>query len=150
MIDIYSMFGSSLTIEMCEMLGSSIMRLLIAVIILIAGKIIIPWLKEQRIYSTVVKFVRAADKLAQSGAITKKSKKKYVVQLLTAKGIKVTPEVEAFIEAAVTELDLAIESGLLLLPDFSVQEDGEECEDEIYPDETEDTVYEYDEQEEVI
>lgn len=129
MMDIYTMLDSSLMIEMYEILGASLMRLLIAGVILLASKIVLPWLKEQRIYSTVKKFVCAADKLAQSGTISKESKKNYVIQLLKAKGIKVTPEVEAFIEAAVTELDLAIESGLLVLPGMSVPDEPEDKEE---------------------
>ena len=104
--------------EIYELLGSGLMRLLIAAVILIAGKIVIPWLKEQRVYSLVVKLVRAAEKLAESGAITKESKKIYVIKLLESRGIKITPSVEAFIEAAVTELDIAIESGVLFFPEF--------------------------------
>lgn len=105
-------------LEIYEMFGSGLMQIVIAVIALIAGKILIPWLKEQRVYSLIVKLVKAAEKLAESGKIEKESKKTYVIKLLVSKGYTVSPELEAFIEAAVTELDLAIESGMLLLPDI--------------------------------
>ena len=62
----------------------------------------LPWLKEKRLYSIVKKFVEAA-----AGAIDKATKKRFVVKLLEANGITVTPEIDAFIEAAVKELDLA-------------------------------------------
>lgn len=104
--------------EIYEMLGAGLMRIIIAVIVLLCGKIIIPWLKEQRIYSLIVKLVRAAEKLGESGMIEKESKKTYVIKLLVSKGYSVTPEIEAFIEAAVTELDLALDSGMLIFPDI--------------------------------
>ena len=59
----------------------------------------LPWLKEKRLYSIVKKFV--------AGTIDKATKKRFVVELLEANGITVTPEIDAFIEAAVKELDLA-------------------------------------------
>lgn len=44
---------------------------------------------------------------AEAGTIDKATKKRFVVELLEANGITVTPEIDAFIEAAVKELDLA-------------------------------------------
>lgn len=67
----------------------------------------LPWLKEKRLYSIVKKFVEAAEKQAEAGTIDKATKKRFVVELLEANGITVTPEIDAFIEAAVKELDLA-------------------------------------------
>ncbi|MED9884469.1 phage holin, LLH family [Gemmiger sp.] len=67
----------------------------------------LPWLKEKRLYSIVKKFVEAAEKQAEAGTIDKATKKHFVVELLEANGITVTPEINAFIEAAVKELDLA-------------------------------------------
>lgn len=46
-------------------------------------------------------------KQAEAGTIDKATKKRFVVELLEANGITVTPEIDAFIEAAVKELDLA-------------------------------------------
>ena len=70
---------------------------------------VIPFLKEKRIYSTVQKFVQAAEKLANSGTIQKVDKKKYVIDLLEQNGITVTPTLDAFIESAVIELDTIID-----------------------------------------
>ena len=53
------------------------------------------------------KFVEAAEKQAEAGTIDKATKKRFVVELLESNGITVTPEINAFIEAAVKELDLA-------------------------------------------
>ena len=50
-------------------------------------------------------FVRAAEKLAQNCEL---DKKEYVVECLQRIGVKVTPVVDALIEAAVEELDIAI------------------------------------------
>ena len=69
-----------------------------------------PWLEEKRIYNMVKKFVEAAEKLAESGVIEKVDKKAKVIELLESKGITVTPEVDAFIEAAVKELDLVTDA----------------------------------------
>ena len=65
----------------------------------------IPWLKEKRLYSTVKKFVQAAEKLAESGAIKKVDKKAKVVELLQNKGIIIDTTTDAFIESCVKELD---------------------------------------------
>lgn len=65
----------------------------------------IPWLKEKQLYSLVAMFVRAAEKKAEAGTLAKPLKKDYVVQLLEQRGYTVTDEVDAFIEAAVKELD---------------------------------------------
>lgn len=65
-----------------------------------------PWLKEKRIYSMIKKFVNAAEKLAETGVIEKVNKKDKVIELLEQNGIKVDTKLEAFIEAAVKELDL--------------------------------------------
>lgn len=72
----------------------------------------IPWMKERQLYSLVTKFVHAAEKLAETGAIDRVAKKEYVVNLLKNKGYSITDETEAFIESAVKELDMAIEFGV--------------------------------------
>lgn len=66
---------------------------------------LVPWLKEKRLYDICRQFVRAAEKLAANVTL---DKKQYVIDCLTNKGIKVTPAVDALIEAAVEELDIAI------------------------------------------
>jgi len=67
----------------------------------------IPWLKEKRLYSMVQRFVNAAEKKAEAGSLAKALKKDYVIERLEAMGVTVTTEVDAFIEAAVKELDIA-------------------------------------------
>ena len=77
----------------------------------------IPWLKEKRLYGTIKKFVRAAEKLGESGIIDKKSKLDYVCGLLVKRGIKVDADVRALIESAVGDLDDEISHGMLSLID---------------------------------
>lgn len=67
---------------------------------------LIPWLKEKRLYNTVESFVRAAEKMAESGMIKKCDKKEKVIELLENKGIVVDEMTEAFIESCVKELDI--------------------------------------------
>lgn len=67
---------------------------------------LIPWLKEKRLYNTVESFVRAAEKMAESGMIKKCDKKEKVIELLKNKGIVVNEMTEAFIESCVKELDI--------------------------------------------
>lgn len=65
-----------------------------------------PWLEEKRIFNLVKKFVEAAEKLAESGAIEKVDKKTKVIELLESKCITVDAEIDAFIESAVKQLDI--------------------------------------------
>lgn len=67
---------------------------------------LIPWLKEKHLYNTVRNFVRAAEKLAESGVIPKADKKDKVIELLESQGIDVNPMVDAIIESCVKELDI--------------------------------------------
>lgn len=85
--------------------------LLTAVVVPWLKKSAIPWMKEKQLYGLVKKFVQAAEKLAETGVLDRESKKDYVVGLLVQKGYDVNDETEAFIESAVKELDMAIESG---------------------------------------
>lgn len=66
---------------------------------------VVPWLKEKQIYGTVVKCVNAAEKYAKTHNI---DKKQYVIELLESKGIVVSSFVDALIESAVQELDIAL------------------------------------------
>lgn len=97
-----------------------VVRLIIAIIfstIVIpwVKKSAIPWLKEKHLYGIIQKFVRAAEKLADSEIISKESKLDYVIGLLTKRGIDVTPEVRAMIESAVGDLDDEFAHGMLSL-----------------------------------
>lgn len=67
---------------------------------------LIPWLKEKRIYSIVKNFVQAVEKMAETGAINKTTKKAKVIELLQSKGITVDSTVETLIESCVKELDM--------------------------------------------
>ena len=82
---------------------------LVKVIFLVIGTVItvyvVPWLKEKKVYSVVKKAVYAAEKWAETHEIDKKA---YAVEKLEAAGIKATPVIEAFIESAVKELDIAL------------------------------------------
>jgi hypothetical protein len=71
---------------------------------------LVPWLKDKRIYDLVKRFVEAAEKLAETGAIDKSEKKQKVIEFLEEKGIIVTVEIEAFIESAVKQLDLVTDA----------------------------------------
>lgn len=66
----------------------------------------VPWLKEKHVYDIVYRVVLAAEKLGETNQINKADKKEYVVNILSKKGIAITPEVEQLIETACKELDL--------------------------------------------
>ena len=78
----------------------------------------IPWLKEKHLYTIVSTFVKAAEKMASAGSLLE-----YVEQMLEAKGIQITPEVRAMIEAAVQDLDIAIDGALGELGDIFIEEE---------------------------
>ena len=65
----------------------------------------LPWLKKIGLYKMVQIGVKAAEKLAESGVIKKVDKNAKAKEILGMLGIKVTPVIEAMIEAAVKELD---------------------------------------------
>ena len=97
-----------------EILTQNILDTVLAIISIIVSVYLIPmiknnlkpWLEEKRIYSLVKKFVEAAEKLAETGAIEKGDKKQKVIEFLEAKGVVVTVEILAYIESAVKQLDL--------------------------------------------
>ncbi len=93
------------TMEFISTLAPIALELVGTLAVLLVTKIAIPWLKEQRIYSTIRRLTQAAEKLAETGAIEKVDKKAFVIEHLQKKGIQVTPEIEAMVEAAVKELD---------------------------------------------
>lgn len=83
---------------------------------------VIPWLKEKRLYGVVEHFVEAAEKYAENHQI---DKKQYVLDLLNNKGIVITPEIEAYIESAVKNLDLSVREVIDVIAD-TVTEDSED------------------------
>lgn len=92
----------------------NILEIIITIISLVIARYVIPyikndlipWLKEKRLYNIVKSFVRAAEKLAESGVIAKGDKKQKVIELLENKGITVDATIDAFIESCVKELDI--------------------------------------------
>lgn len=88
-----------------ELIIDLAVKLVFAVLSGIATLYLVPWLKEKRLYSTVVKMVRAAEKWAATHEIDKKA---WVIQQLTEAGVQVSPTVEALIESAVLEIDIAL------------------------------------------
>ena len=62
-------------------------RLVVAGIFALFACLVYPWLKEQKIYGQVVKFVRAAEKMAEAGKLDKAKKNAYVVALLEKAGV---------------------------------------------------------------
>lgn len=102
----FEIFMDSILANILEIV-STIIALVVAYYIIPCIKSdLIPWLKEKRLYNTVERFVKAAEKLAESGVIEKCDKKAKVVELLKNKGITVNETVEAFIESCVKELDI--------------------------------------------
>lgn len=98
----------------------SVVRMLIAIafsVIIIpwVKKSAIPWLKEKHLYGIITKFVRAAEKLGESGTIDKSAKLDYVMALLAKRNITVDAEVRAMIESAVGDLDDEISQGMAAL-----------------------------------
>lgn len=82
-----------------------IVRLIIVALSFLCAWYVVPWLKEKGIYAEVKRLVAAAEKWAQNHDIDKNA---WVVASLEEIGIKVTPRVAKWIEAAVMELDIAI------------------------------------------
>lgn len=95
-------------------------------------KDLIPWLKEKKLYSTVKRFVQAAEKLAESGVIEKVDKKSKVIELLENKGVVVDATVEAFIESCVKELDMVtstIYDEIIVDAEGEIEAEGKEAEE---------------------
>ena len=88
----------------------------------------IPWLRERRLDGIIRKYVEAAEKLCASGQLTI-PKKEFVISLLKKRGIPITDEVNACIEACVIELDNASAQALFLIheafADHSHDENGD-------------------------
>ena len=101
-----------------DAIATNVLDIVVAVLSIVVGVYVIPliktelrpWLEEKRIYGLVQKFVEAAEKLAETGVIEKCDKKDKVIELLEQSGIVVDNKIEAFIESAVKQLDLVIET----------------------------------------
>lgn len=90
----------------------------------------IPWLKDKRLYGMICKFVRAAEKLADTGAIDKQAKLDYVTGLLQHWGVEMTPEIRAMIESAVGDLDDEFLYNMANMAEIFVEDEEEEPEEE--------------------
>lgn len=103
------------------------MRLVALVILLLVSQYVLPWMKEKGLYSTIQKFVQAAEKLAETGVIAKTHKKEWVWALLERTGVKRTEKVDAMIESAVKELDwMSEELALGIMGDGDGREEATE------------------------
>lgn len=78
-------------------------KITITLLVAVVTYYVVPWLKKKGLYAIVKNAVNAAEKLAEKNEI---NKKQWVVDRLTAIGVKVTPLVDMFIESAVEELDI--------------------------------------------
>lgn len=88
-----------------EIVASIISILVAQLVIPYISSELVPWLVEKRLYNIVAVGVQAAEKLAESEPMSGIDKKMYVIKYLQKKGIKITPEVETFIESVCHELD---------------------------------------------
>lgn len=94
-----------ITTEITQIIPLAV-KLVFAVIGVLLLTYILPWLKQQVWYSSIKWLVNAAEKLAESGQISKDYKKKYVLRLMQLLRIPVNDVTSALIEAAVKELDM--------------------------------------------
>lgn len=107
-----------MTKEIINLLTDNLLDIVIAIISIIVSTYaipaiknnLIPFLREKRLLNIIKSFVKGVEKMAESGMIPKANKKDKVIELLTEKGIAVTPEVDALIEASVKELDIIIDT----------------------------------------
>lgn len=90
--------------EIATAILPSVMEIIGTIAMIMAAKIGIPWLREQRIFSLVRKLVKGAEKAAEAGKIPKTDKHALVIKLLKMKNIEVTPFLDAFIDAAIKEM----------------------------------------------
>lgn len=81
-----------------------LVKVVFLVITGIATMYVLPWLKEKGLYDTVCRMVQGAEKWSKNHEIDKKA---WAVAKLEARGIEVNEYVEALIESACEELDLA-------------------------------------------
>ena len=104
--------------EVLNLILSNVFEIIIGVLSIVVAKYVLPliqtelkpWLEEKRVYNLVSKFVNAAEKLASTGAIKKTDKKEYVLKLLEQNGVIVNETISSFVEAAVQQLDIVIDT----------------------------------------
>lgn len=81
-----------------------LMQVVRIVVVALVAYHVVPWLKEKGLYMVVCNMVKGAEKWNKTHPIDKKA---WVMERLEARGITVNEYVEALIEAACEELDLA-------------------------------------------
>lgn len=94
-----------ITTEITQIIPLAV-RLVFAVLGVLLLRYILPWIKQQVWYGAIKWLVNAAEKLAESGQISKDYKKRYVLRLMQLLKIPVNDFTSALIEAAVKELDM--------------------------------------------
>lgn len=81
---------------------------IVKIVFLVLGTLVtvyvVPWIKEKGLYDIVKKMVQGAEKWSETMDI---DKKEWVIERLEARGIEVNDYVEALIESACEELDIA-------------------------------------------
>lgn len=95
----------NITTEITQIIPLAV-KLVFAIVGVLLLRYILPWIKQQVWYSAIKWLVNAAEKLAESGQISKDYKKKYVLRLMQMLRIPVNDFTSALIEAAVKELDM--------------------------------------------
>ena len=87
----------------------NIISMVVGVVVLIASSVVtaylVPWLKNRNLIGVVKTLVEAAEKLSENQPL---DKKKWVITQLEFLGVRITPFVDAAIESAVKQLDIAI------------------------------------------
>ncbi len=109
-----------ITTEITQIIPLAV-KLVFAIIGVLLLRYILPWIKQQVWYSAIKWLVNAAEKLAESGQISKDYKKKYVIRLMQLLRIPVNDFTSALIEAAVKELDMLEEK----IKDYFDNESGD-------------------------
>lgn len=95
-------------------MGNTITSIIIAAVLIFIAYIVAPWLKERHLLERIKTMVEAAEKLAENQPMDKKA---WVIEQLEGMGITITPFVQAAIESAVKQLDIA--AGMASGPDLS-------------------------------
>lgn len=115
--------------NLAEIVSAAIGLVFSAIVLPWVRNTAIPWLKEKQLFSRVYRCVKAVEKMAESGAIEKIDKKKHAIKLLENMGVTVDENVDAMIEAAVIDLDIALMKGFGILE--GVLEEAVEVETEV-------------------
>ena len=128
--------------EILKSILPNVLEIIITIISIIIARYVIPcikedlvpWLKEKRLHNIIKNFVQAVEKMAESGVITKESKKQKVIELLESKGIVVDETISMFIESAVKELDIITSTfydEIIVEPNTEIETESEVKEDEV-------------------